>query len=208
MLSIRNYSKSYSGTVILSIEDLSLVPGIYWIKGENGTGKSTLFKSIAGIIPFEGDIELNELNLKKNPVPFRRLVNYAEAEPVYPGFLTAKDLTRFVGKTKGGSLDQQERFIEAFGIDLFFEKACDTYSSGMMKKLSLSLAFLGKPEVIILDEPLITLDEQARSILINEIIDLAKTGTTFLLSSHQALDNTILPVNASFSIKHKTIQRG
>jgi ABC-2 type transport system ATP-binding protein len=207
MLSIRKYSKSYGGISVLTIEDLVLTPGIYWIKGENGSGKSTLFKSIAGIIPFEGEIEFRGLSVKKDAVAFRRLVNYAEAEPLYPGFLTAKDLTRFVGKTKGGSLDQQRHYIEAFGINSFFEKACETYSSGMMKKLSLALAFLGNPEVVILDEPLITLDESARYILIEEILTLAKKGTTLLLSSHQLLDRAVLPVTASFAIKDKRIVR-
>jgi ABC-2 type transport system ATP-binding protein len=207
MLSITKYTKSYNGTLVLTIENLLLAPGIYWIKGENGSGKSTLFKTISGILPFEGEITFKDISLKKNPVTFRKLVNYAEAEPLYPGFLTAKDLTRFIGKIRNSNREQQSKYITAFGIDHFFEKPCETYSSGMMKKLSLALAFLGTPQLIILDEPLITLDEQARNILVREIINLANKGTSFLLSSHQLLDNTTLPVKAVYNIHSKTIHR-
>jgi ABC-2 type transport system ATP-binding protein len=142
MLVLDDFRKIYNSQVILSIPNLKFEPGIHWIKGANGAGKSTLFKSIAGIIPFEGDITLNDLRLKKDHVSYRKVVNYSEAEPLYPGFLTAKDLTRFVGTAKGSSPEQQDYYVQRFGISSYFEKACDTYSSGMLKKLSLAMAFL------------------------------------------------------------------
>src|SRR5204863_4122304 len=98
MLTIRNFSKSYNGTLVLTIKELKFDSGVYWIKGENGSGKSTFFKSIAGLLPHEGEICYENLSLKNNPVEYRKLINYSEAEPVYPGFLTAKDLVRFIGK--------------------------------------------------------------------------------------------------------------
>jgi ABC-2 type transport system ATP-binding protein len=205
MLTLQEYSKKYTETLVLSIDDLKLSSGIYWIKGENGSGKSTLFKSIAGLIPFDGEIGFRDISLKKDPVHYRRLINYAEAEPLYPAFLTAKDLIRFIGKTKGAPIQQQEFYTQVFGVDQFFQKPCETYSSGMMKKLSLVLGFLGTPGVLILDEPLITLDEEARKILLAHINMRAKEGTTFLLSSHQPLDDGSLPLAGTFVIRDKTL---
>jgi ABC-2 type transport system ATP-binding protein len=205
MLTLHHYRKQYSGTTILSIDEWVLSPGVYWIKGENGSGKSTLFKSVAGLIPFDGEIEFRNINLKKDPTSYRRLVNYSEAEPLYPAFLTAKDLIRFIGKIKGASSQQQELYTNAFGVDGFFQKPCETYSSGLMKKLSLVLGFLGTPGIIILDEPLITLDEQARNILLQQIKTLEKEGVTFLISSHQRLDDGSLPLSGAFAIKEKTL---
>jgi ABC-2 type transport system ATP-binding protein len=75
----------------------------------------------------------------------------------------------------------------------------------MIKKLSLALAFLGNPSIIILDEPLITLDEHTRKILLAQITAKAGSGTTFLLSSHQALDDFHVPLNNVFAIKEKTL---
>jgi ABC-2 type transport system ATP-binding protein len=207
MLSIENFTKSYSDTLVLNIPQLSLDTGVYWIKGENGSGKSTFFKSLSGLIPCKGKIVFDDgISLHDDPISFRKFVNYGEAEPVYPGFLTAKDLIRFIGKTKHAPRDQQQNLIAKFRIDHFLDKPCETYSSGMLKKLSLALTFLGTPRLIILDEPLITLDESSRQILFDVILDLLNTiPITFLISSHQAIDLQDLPVKAAYLINDKKL---
>ncbi|HEY0740507.1 MAG TPA: ATP-binding cassette domain-containing protein [Chryseosolibacter sp.] len=204
MLLIIDYEKRYDDTVILRIDNLELANGIYWIKGENGSGKSTFFKSVAGLVPFTGKIVFDAVDCKANPVDYRSRINFAEAEPLYPGFLTAKDLIRFIGKTKGASSENMTRITKHFGVDGFYEKACETFSSGMLKKLSLTLAFLGNPKLIILDEPLITLDDQTRAKLVELINHCANHGVMFLISSHQLIENN-LTVSGIYEIKQKSI---
>jgi ABC-2 type transport system ATP-binding protein len=206
MLRLTNFSKSYNDSPILSIPSLEFQKGIHWIKGQNGSGKSTLFKCIAGLIPYEGTIELQNQDQRKDPVVYRRQINFAEAEPLYPGFLTAKDLIRFIGKTKGATRAQEELYTNRFGVDLYFEKPCEAYSSGMLKKLSLTLAFLGNPQVIILDEPIITLDDASRRILYDTISESYQKGISFLISSHQPLEDTAFQAHSFFQIKNKTLQ--
>ena len=207
MLTIKNFSKSYYQEKILSFPELKIPKGIHWVKGENGSGKTTFFKALSGLLPYHGEISFDDgISLNNNPVHFRKLINYGEAEPLYPGFLTAKDIIRFVGKTKGSSVSHQKKITEHFEIPAFEEKSCQTYSSGMLKKLSLALAFLGTPRCIILDEPLITLDEHARCRLFDMINDsIRKDGTSFLISSHQVIENiSIGPIN-TYTIQDKTI---
>jgi ABC-2 type transport system ATP-binding protein len=206
MLTLIGFEKKYSDLLILRVDNLKLVPGIYWIKGQNGSGKSTLFKSISGLIPFTGEIALDRISLKNEPVAYRKTVNFSEAEPLYPGFLTAKDLIQFVGKTKGASADHISSITEYFGVDSYLHKSCETFSSGMLKKLSLTLAFLGNPKLIILDEPLITLDEQTRLKLVDLVKNYLKKETMFLVSSHQTIDDQLDMVGV-YEIKNQSLHR-
>jgi ABC-2 type transport system ATP-binding protein len=206
MLTIRNFSKRYNDYLVLEIPHLTLGKSASWIKGENGSGKTTLFKSLAGILPHEGEISFDDgISLKDHAVEFRRRVNYCEAEPLYPGFLTAKDLVRFVGKTRGATLAQQKQYCLSLGVNQFIDKPTETFSSGMMKKLALAMAFLGEPKVIILDEPLITLDEQARIVLFQLIRDKMTSGTTFLISSHHTITPGELTVEVTYLLEDKQL---
>jgi ABC-2 type transport system ATP-binding protein len=207
MLTLKDFSKYYSRHLILQIPKLQLEPGIHWVKGENGSGKTTFFKALAGIHPCTGEIVFDDgLSLHDNPIEYRRYVNYSEAEPFYPGFLTANDLIHFVGKAKGAKAEQSN-LSEEFGINHFKVNPCETYSSGMLKKVSIALAFLGSPRLIILDEPLITLDEEARKVLYKAIDRFISGGKTIvLISSHQDISETALSLKQTLVVRNKTIE--
>lgn len=100
MLHIKHFHKAYPTGFELNINNLEFSSGIHLIKGENGAGKSTLFKAIAGIHPFEGEIALNGVSLSKEPLRYRMLVNYAEAEPQFPEFLSLDELILLVAQAK------------------------------------------------------------------------------------------------------------
>ena len=194
MLRFVNFQKSYGNYPALSIPDFTIDGGIYWIKGVNGSGKSTLLKSIAGILAFNGDILLDNISIKKQPVEYRKLINFAEAEPLFPEFLTGRELIDLFASAKDAPAGQEQPYLESMGMTSYIHKPVGTYSSGMLKKLSLLLAFLGKPQFILLDEPLITIDTAALTVLYQWITDHHRQhGTSFLLSSHQILDAEILP---------------
>ncbi len=194
MLRFVNFQKSYGQYPALDIPAFDIEPGIYWIKGVNGSGKSTLLKSIAGILAFQGDILLDDISIKKEPVAYRKLVNFAEAEPLFPEFLTGRELINLFASAKDAPSGQEDSYLDSMDMRSYISKPVGTYSSGMLKKLSLVLAFLGKPKLILLDEPLITIDAAALTVLYQWIAEQHQQyQTSFLLSSHQVLDADLLP---------------
>jgi ABC-2 type transport system ATP-binding protein len=203
MLEIQQFLKKYPTGFQLKIEALHLEKGIHLIQGENGAGKSTLFKAIAGIQTFTGNILLDKVDLKKEPLVFRQWVNYAEAEPVYPDFLSLDDLILFVSKAKKALRMQIDELKEAFGVSTFSDNNITTYSSGMLKKTSLLLAFLGNPKLTILDEPFTTIDTGSQDFLVQLIEKKSAEGVSFLISTHQKAFIDILP----FTTRH-TISNG
>jgi len=208
MLYIKNLRKKYGEKIILEIETLQIEKGIIHLKGINGSGKTTFSKIIAGLIPFDGDITLFE---KYSPistkVAYRKQVNYAESEASYPEFLTANDLISFIGKAKGASELEQKSIPEVFGVDQYLFDHIGTYSSGMLKRLSLTLAFLGNPSLILLDEPFNTLDTSAIDILKKMIESHHEKGVNFILVSHQDISKMGVSIDASYLVKDHTITK-
>jgi ABC-2 type transport system ATP-binding protein len=188
MLSIQHLKKQYGTYLILDVPSLQFGTGLYWIKGANGSGKSTLLKIISGIIPFEGEVKIEGINLRKQPTDYRRLVNYVEAEPLYPPFLTGQDLISFFSTTRKANKEEVDHLIQKFNIDLFVRNPIGTYSSGMVKKLSLVLAFIGQPKYILLDEPLVTIDKESVPILYELVKLYFNKGVNFIFTSHQAFE--------------------
>lgn len=184
MIRFKNYSKQYNNDLIIQA-NMELDGKFYWLKGENGSGKTTLIKSVAGLIPFDGGVEVEDVDINKDRTGYRMIVNYAEAEPVFPTFLTGTDLIKFYSETKKADKQQVDALIASLGIAGFMGNKTGTYSSGMLKKLSLVLGFMGKPKLVLLDEPLITLDHASVINLVNLIQDHVNNGISFIITSHQ-----------------------
>jgi len=206
MLQFDHVYKTYNQQPVLDISHLKLERNVYWLKGINGSGKTTLLSMLAGLIPFKGDIQLDGINIRYDPVSYRRLVNFAEAEPLYPDFITGNELVRFYQEIRNAASVQIDMLINLFKIHHFLKSPIGTYSSGMVKKLSLMLAFIGKPSLLLLDEPLAMLDEGSVHILpelINAYHKEFKTG--FIFSSHQPINLFSLTVS-QILITDRTLQ--
>jgi ABC-2 type transport system ATP-binding protein len=196
MLQFANVYKTYDHQPVLEISSLKLERNIYWLQGINGSGKTTFLSMLAGLIPFKGDILLDGINLREKPLSYRRLVNFAEAEPLYPDFITGIELVSFYQEIRKATSVQTDLLVNLFKMHRFLSMPVGTYSSGMIKKLSLLLAFIGKPSLILLDEPLATLDEGSVHILPDLIRAYNKEfKTCFIFSSHQPFKSYSLVIN-------------
>ncbi|SEA52290.1 ATP-binding cassette domain-containing protein [Pedobacter hartonius] len=207
MLSLTNINKKYGSHEVLNFSDWTVGNGIYWLKGGNGTGKSTLFRMISGQIPFKGEVQLNGIQLRKESVKFRSKISFAEAEPQYPLFITGKELIDFYTDTRRAERKQAEELAAYFEMAPFLDHNIGSYSSGMLKKLSLICAFVGNADLYILDEPLITIDVRSADKLYELIKAKASQGKSFLLSSHQEVSNDQLHLDQVFQIVNKQIIR-
>ncbi len=206
-LKIKHLRQSYGTVEVLNIDQWEIVEGVNWIQGVNGAGKSTFFRTLAGMLPYEGNIILDQkFDLQKNTTEYLLRLNLGEAEPLYPSFLTPNDLIQFVAEAKRSSVAQVQELIQVFGIN-YLETPFGSCSSGMVKKISLLLAFLGNPSVIILDEPLITIDVEACQNLFKLINSYLLKKVCFVISSHQLLDISEIVVSKSYILANKTLQQ-
>ena len=206
MLQLMNIKKFYNVHPVLQISSLQLEKGVYWVRGANGSGKTTLLKMIAGLLPFEGDISFNTISLKARPLDYRRTVSWAEAEPLFPEFMSGMDLLLLYRNIRKISKDEIDRLVEFFNLSGYVNNAIGTYSEGMRKKLSLALAFTGNTPLIVLDEPFITLDPDAIASVCDIVLDRHKNnGTTFLMSSHQDLDKQLLLIGKELTVDNQTV---
>ena len=207
MLTLTDIQKSFGSHLVFSIDELGLEKGIYWLKGANGSGKSTLLKIIAGLLPFKGEIILNEkISIRKQPVDYRFLINHSSAEPVYPSFLTGNELVEFVRSIKKGTKQQVNEVIEILAIDNYLFNPTGSYSSGMLKKLSLLSAFMGQPAWVLLDEPFTTLDQASQTALCRLIRQQHQQGISFIITSHHDIETSDISFNKIFMLNDKQIQ--
>lgn len=205
-LDLENIEKKYGDHTILSFEKWHLDSGIYWIKGGNGTGKTTLFRVISGQTPFKGTLSLNQIHLKKQPVAYRAMISYAEAEPQYPSFITGNELLNYHIALRKADRPEIADIVEQFGMTAFMDHKIGSYSSGMLKKLSLICAFTRDIQLYILDEPLITIDTNSAQVLYGLINKYLEKGSSFLLSSHQELEPGQLTLKGTFQIRDRKLE--
>lgn len=205
MLSLTNINKKYGSHEVLNFSEWKIDKGIYWLKGGNGTGKSTLFRIISGQIPFKGEVELDGINLRKEPIKFRSKISFAEAEPQYPLFVKGKELIDFYIEIRKAERKQADELADYFEMTTFLNNTIGSYSSGMLKKLSLICAFIGNADLYILDEPLITIDIGSADKLYKLIREKASQGKSLLLSSHQEVSNDKLRLDKVFQIVNKQV---
>lgn len=207
MLSISGFEKKYPSGFEVVIPQLDLPKGIHLLMGGNGSGKSTLLKALAGIHPAKGTIQLEGISLEKQPIEYRKKIGYAEAEPNFPEFLSISDLIEVVAKAKAATLEEIEDLTYRFGTNSFANYPIGGYSSGMLKKTALVLAFLGNPKWVILDEPFTTIDVETQEQLIRLIQEKASASTGFLITSHQPETLEIIQPTSILRMKNGKIEQ-
>lgn len=191
MLNIKGVSKSYDGIkkacdqVTLNIE----AGDIFGFVGHNGAGKTTLLKSIAGIIDFdEGDILVDGLSVKKDPLDVKKRIAYIPDNPDIYESLTGLQYLSFISDVFEISEEDRskevEKYASLFEIRDVLNNPISSYSHGMKQKLVIISALIHKPKLFLLDEPFVGLDPKA-SFQLKEIFkQMCESGTAIFFSTH------------------------
>lgn len=193
ILEMQNVSKVIKGRQLLKNIQLKIdKPGIYGIVGRNGSGKSILFKTIAGLLgPNDGQVRVFGENIGKGHFPkdFGALLDTPGFIAHYSGFRNLK----LLGSIQNRVSDEEiKEFITFVGLDPNDTVPVRKYSLGMKQRLGIAQAIMEKPKLLILDEPMNGLDESGVTDIRRMILDFKNQGKTILLASHNAEDISLL----------------
>ncbi|MCC3371684.1 ABC transporter ATP-binding protein [Cohnella sp. REN36] len=181
-------SRAFGGRAVLDGITLQVGRGeLFGLLGPSGSGKTTLIKLITGIDRADrGVVRLLGERMPRLSM-LQRFGYMAQSDALYAE-LTAKENLMFFGALYGlGGVRREERIRSAMAVvDLLehLNKPVSAYSGGMKRRLSLAIALLHEPELLILDEPTVGIDPVLRQSIWRELLALRDRGTTLILTTH------------------------
>lgn len=191
MIKVINLQKFYNGVVVLDLPELEISKGeVFGLVGNNGAGKTTFFSLLLDLIrASKGVVNSGELNVATSE-DWKTYTGAYIDESFTIGYLTPDEYFAFLGELRNMNSNDIQNFLS--GFEPFFneeitgkKKYIRDLSKGNQKKVGVAGAFMGNPDVVILDEPFANLDPSAQYML-REIIKEYSSGgdKTILISSH------------------------
>ncbi|WP_018404485.1 ABC transporter ATP-binding protein [Marinobacter gelidimuriae] len=181
---LENVSYRYDKATVLQGVDLRLEPGeILGLFGHNGAGKTTTIKLILGLMqPVGGSLSVLDGSAGDSQVT--RHIGYLPENVMFYPQLTGREILAHFARLKGADLRQVPELLTQVGLDDAMDGRVKTYSKGMRQRLGLAQALLGKPKLLMLDEPTVGLDPVATADLYRLLRTLCDSGTGIVLCSH------------------------
>jgi len=162
---------------------------LYGLLGPNGAGKTTTMSMLAGLLaPDEGQIRFGGIDLAARPLEVKRQLGVVPQEPALYETLTARENLRFWGGLYGlsgrdlaGAVD---RVLDLVGLADRAAEPIRGYSGGMKRRLNLALGLVHGPSAVLMDEPTVGIDPQARLKILEAVKGVAAAGTTVIYTTH------------------------
>ncbi|RFU63858.1 ABC transporter ATP-binding protein [Peribacillus glennii] len=188
LVSVNHVSKSFGKQQVLKDIHLEIKPGeIFGLLGPSGAGKTTLVKQLVGLdLPTSGE---NYLFQEKMPsLKLIERVGYmAQSDALY-GELSARENLQFFASLYGLNGKKQgeriEQVMQIVNLSNHLNKLVSNYSGGMKRRLSLAIALLHEPQLLILDEPTVGIDPVLRKSIWAAFYELKKKGVTIIVTTH------------------------
>ncbi len=214
-LSLRKVSKRWPGSAASVLEEISLnldLGSATWIGGRNGAGKTTLLRIAAGLIdPDRGRAEVWGFSARGNRSRYQRLVSFLPAgdRGLYARLTVRHQLefwARIAMISPSGLGDKVEGAIDSFELGELAARRVDRISMGQRQRLRIAMTFLSEPEVVLVDEPLTSLDAEGAAILGREIKKLiARDGA--LLWCSPSREHFAEPFDRCWILEQGRLQR-
>ena len=193
IIEARGLRKRFGATVALDGLDLAAEPGqVVAVLGPNGAGKTTFVRTVATLIrPDAGTLRVAGHDVAAEPRTVRRLIalagQFAAVEPAMTGRENLEMVARLFGAGGRDARAAAAQVLSRFGLDDDADRLARTYSGGMRRRLDLAASLVGRPRLLLLDEPTTGLDPRSRIELWDAIRGLVQQGTDVLLTT-QYLD--------------------
>lgn len=190
MVRIEGITKRYGPRTAVSNLNLEVKRGEFFgYLGPNGSGKTTTIKAMIGLVrPEEGRVLIGGHDVAKEPIEVRKMIGFIPDTPFLYGKLTAREFLRFVGGLYRMEREDMENRIawlaDIFEMHDWIDRRTEGYSHGMKQKVVMAAAFLHRPEIIIVDEPLVGLDPQSARLVKDLLLLVNSHGVTVFMSSH------------------------
>jgi ABC-2 type transport system ATP-binding protein len=190
MIELIGLTKRYGEFGAVNGIDLVVPRGeLFGFLGPNGAGKTTSLRMIAGILrPTAGTVRVAGIDIVKNPVAAKTRLGFIPDRPFIYEKLTGGEFLRFVAglyDQAGPQVEHRARELLAlFDLEEWRDELVESYSHGMRQKLIISSAFVHRPDVIVVDEPMVGLDPKAARILKDLFREYTRRGHTIMMSTH------------------------
>jgi ABC-2 type transport system ATP-binding protein len=190
MIKLIQLTKKYGDFTAVAGIDLEVPRGeLFGFLGPNGAGKTTTLRMIAGILrPTGGRVEIGGVDIAANPVVAKMKLGFIPDRPFIYEKLTGGEFLKFVAglyDQTGPKVEHRARELLAlFDLEEWRDELVESYSHGMRQKLIISSAFVHRPEVIVVDEPMVGLDPKAARILKDLFREYCNRGHTIMMSTH------------------------
>ena len=190
MIELSQLTKRYGRFTAVDALDLTVPRGeLFGFLGPNGAGKTTTLRMIAGILrPTSGSIRIAGIDLVESPAAAKARLGFIPDRPFIYEKLTGMEFLRFVAGLYNQTGEQVERrareLLALFDLEQWRDELVESYSHGMRQKLIISSAFVHRPDVIVVDEPMVGLDPKAARILKDLFREYTRRGHTIMMSTH------------------------
>ncbi|HEX6942051.1 MAG TPA: ABC transporter ATP-binding protein [Gemmatimonadaceae bacterium] len=190
MIQLEQLTKKYGSFTAVDALDLHVPAGqLFGFLGPNGAGKTTTLRMIAGILrPTAGRVRIGGIDVVQQPNEAKARLGYIPDRPFIYEKLTGMEFLRFVAGLfgqQGAQVEHRGReLLGLFDLEDWRDELVESYSHGMRQKLIISGAFVHRPDVIVVDEPMVGLDPKAARTLKDLFREYTRRGHTIMMSTH------------------------